>query len=47
MNAPLETTISGNRRLKDIHTRLQSPINYGEMQKQNWSLSSPNHTIKV
>ncbi|CAF3404699.1 unnamed protein product [Rotaria socialis] len=47
MNAPLETTISGNHRLKNIHARLQSPMNYGEMQKQNWSLSSPNHTIKV
>ncbi|CAF0733330.1 unnamed protein product [Rotaria sordida] len=47
MNVPLENTVNANRRLKEIHTHFQSPINYGELKKQNWSLSSPNDTITV
>ncbi|CAF3700331.1 unnamed protein product [Adineta steineri] len=45
MNDPLENTISGNRRLKELHTRLQNPISFGDMQKQSWSLISQNQTI--
>ncbi|CAF0897499.1 unnamed protein product [Adineta steineri] len=45
MNDPLENTISGNRRLKELHTRLQNPISFGDMQKQSWSLNSQNQAI--
>ncbi|CAF0969471.1 unnamed protein product [Adineta steineri] len=45
MNDPLENTISGNRRLKELHTRLQNPISFGDMQKQSWSLGSQNQAI--
>ncbi|CAM4939773.1 unnamed protein product [Rotaria socialis] len=43
LNGPLENTISGNLRSKDINTHLQGSIIYGEMQKQNWSLASKDH----
>ncbi len=65
MNGPLENTVSGNRRLKNIHSRLyvkkiskcsnqffgnffffrETPINFGEMQKQSWSLTSENYIV--
>ncbi|CAF4850074.1 unnamed protein product, partial [Rotaria sp. Silwood1] len=47
LNIPLENTVNANRRLKDIHSRLQNPIVYSEMKKQNWSLSSPDNAIVV
>ncbi|CAF4546433.1 unnamed protein product, partial [Rotaria magnacalcarata] len=43
LNGPLENTISGNLRSRDINTHLQGSIIYGEMQKQNWSLASKDH----
>ncbi|CAF0885342.1 unnamed protein product [Adineta ricciae] len=45
MNVPLETTISGNHRARDLHTRFQTAMNYGDMKKQNWSLSGQNQII--
>ena len=63
MNGPLENTISANRRLKEIHTRLyitkpifiepchrflfssQNPVNFGQMQRQSWSLTSEGNIV--
>lgn len=60
MNGPLESTISGHRRLKQIHSRLyvfdgifsslitifsENPMNFGDMQRQGWSLQNSNHLL--
>ncbi|CAF3676409.1 unnamed protein product [Rotaria sordida] len=43
LNDPLENTISGNLRSREINAHIQIPINYGQMKSQSWSLSSKDH----
>ncbi|CAF3419402.1 unnamed protein product [Rotaria sp. Silwood1] len=43
LDGPLEDTISGNLRLREINANTQTPINYRQMKNTSWSISSKDH----
>ncbi|CAF2601961.1 unnamed protein product [Rotaria sp. Silwood2] len=43
LDGPLENTISGNLRSKEINDSIQTPIIYRQMKNPSWSISSKDH----